>query len=441
MIAKKQILISIFLLLLITFFVLLFLWRFDDVNTESPEAAHTDQTFTTVAVVKVKRNNIRQWIVGEGTARSLRKEYLGFETSGKVNFIGKDKNGTHLREGSSVKGPTGKNKKGQLLASIDKREQLEILNIRQAELAIAKHSLQSAIIAASQKKRRLKLARSQLNRSQRLSENKMISKSDFELIKGEVYQSESSVQTANIQIKTAKTQIKALSAQLNQAKIDLEKTAITAPFDGVIAYLNIKLGDYFSPEMVDKSTEHAFAASAPMVIISVNQFEVLLSLPSFSANFVKQNQVAYIVWDKQNFTSEFTKKITQHKEAYAKSFVYSINPAVSSGDRTRRIRIRTNVGAENLKDGMYVNCLILTKFRENVITVPIKSQIFSKESVSVYVVDPKTNTVHRRKVTLGIEGISDVEVLSGIREGELLVVEGQKRLSENDTVRVLNLKN
>ncbi len=70
--------------------------------------------------MKVAADNVRSWIVGEGTARAVRRNSLSLEAgTGKVAYIKSGPGGRDLREGDPVCGPRNGKEKSELLASIE----------------------------------------------------------------------------------------------------------------------------------------------------------------------------------------------------------------------------------------------------------------------------------------------------------------------------------
>ena len=57
-------------------------------------------TQLTVEAVKVEPGKIRAWVYGQGTARSVVREFLTFESAGKVVWMRKNPDGTDLKEGA-----------------------------------------------------------------------------------------------------------------------------------------------------------------------------------------------------------------------------------------------------------------------------------------------------------------------------------------------------
>jgi HlyD family secretion protein len=98
-----------------------------------------------------------------------------------------------------------------------------------------------------------------------------------------------------------------------------------------------------------------------------------------------------------------------------------------------------NLEADNpelaLKPGMKVRLRLSDEMDQNVVAVPVGSVI--QELGEAYVFVLKDNVVEKRKVEIGRLNESEMiqEILSGLQEGELLVVSGQNRVKDKEKVQ------
>jgi hypothetical protein len=90
---KKKIGFSILIPLLILLVFVLIIHSFTIKKKKVSVSNKKETPKVSVGVVKVKRGDIETWIFSEGTARSVKREYLTFENPGKVDFIKIKENG------------------------------------------------------------------------------------------------------------------------------------------------------------------------------------------------------------------------------------------------------------------------------------------------------------------------------------------------------------
>jgi RND family efflux transporter MFP subunit len=387
-----------------------------------------------VRVVEAYKGKIQQWVIGEGTAQAVRREFLNFERSGKVVFINKDKDGKALREGSIVRGPLPGEKFGKLLARIDKREQIESLRINEATLSQARQNVKALKAALDQCENEFTFAKTNFERSKQLFEKDLKSKAAFDADKITYLNSQTAKKNAKAQLKAAQSQVKSAIAQLNQAKIDLEKTSIFAPFDGVITYINIKIGDFAGPRYIDVSSESSLIQTSPIVVIDPSKYEITIHLPSFDGKLVERGQFAIITWGS---TLPSNIENNDHSKNFATGIVYSVSPSINPGGRSILVKIRTESGAEHIWDGQYVTCWIAVKEKSNAILAPSNSLIYRNNQAYVFIIDQQTSTAKRCNVITGIEDVKQVEILEGINPGDLIVTDGRHRLVNGTVVKIL----
>jgi RND family efflux transporter MFP subunit len=395
-----------------------------------------DKKPSPVRVVKAYKGKIQQWVIGEGTAQAVRREFLNFERSGKVVFINKDKDGKPLREGSKVRGPLPGERFGELLARIDKREQIESLRMNEATLAQARQNVKALNADVDQCNNEYNFARANYERSQQLYGKGLKSKAAFDADKVNYLNSQTAKKNVNAQLKAAKSQVKSAIAQLNRAKLDLEKTSIFAPFDGVITYINIKIGDFAGPEYIDQSSESSLIKTSPIVIVDDSQYEIPIHLPSFDCKLVERGQFALITWG-STMPSDFEKKDTGSKN-FASGIVYSVSPSISPGGRSILVKIRTETEVKQIWDGQYVTCWIAVKEKADAVLAPSNSLMYRNNQAYVFTIDPQTNTAKKCKVITGIEDVKQVEITEGIHQGDLIVTDGRHRLVNGTVVTILD---
>jgi membrane fusion protein (multidrug efflux system) len=75
----------------------------------------------------------------------------------------------------------------------------------------------------------------------------------------------------------------------------------------------------------------------------------------------------------------------------------------------------------HLQPGMYADVRLSANAQANALTIPIEAILRGENNNSVMVVDAQ-NKVEPREVKLGIEGPNNVEILSGVKEGEKVIV-------------------
>lgn len=443
---------------------------------DEPPAA-TQTAPLSVRTLEAEQEPIRAWVSSEGNVRAVEYQHLTFETSGDVTYLA-NRNGRRLREGDRVQA-------GELLARIDDREL--VADVEQAEAAVAEARQQRAAAAAqvaqarsqvAQARTRVQEAQAQLQTAQSarnlaatnveryrtLANQGAISQLEFDQRQNTLEDAQAQVQTAQAAITSARQQVDSAQAQvtaaqqqlearasgittaqarLSQAQVALEGASIYAPFDGVVAYLNYTVGEYFTPQAVTTQLGGDYQGileRIPMVVIDPSRYEVMVDLAGPTGERVEAGQEALVAseTDVGLAPMESMDSQTLIANARARGEVFSVNPAVSPGGRAieARIRLYPETTAD-LRHGEQVLTWIAVDENPSAVVVPLDAVVRRDQVPYIFVVDPEAGIVEQRQVELGITGITQQAIISGVDAGEQVVTEGQNRLVDGASVQVI----
>lgn len=443
------------------------IYRLQGKNSE--EVAIAERTPLSVKTIAAKEGKIQAWVSSEGIVQAVRFKHLAFDVDGDITYL-VDKAGRSLRAGDSVR-------QGELLAQIDDRKlQADVIqaesavnevrrqrgaaaaNIAQAEAGVAQARAQVAQMKAqkSQAISARTLAQTELQRYQTLFDQGAVSNSELDNRTKTVQDAEAQSQAADAQVSSAQAQVstaqsqviateeqlRAVDSQIEtaiarvaQAKIALEGTQIYAPFDGIVAYLNIRENEYYSLQAVSSQLGNyqELLNRVPIVVIDPNDFEVTAQLPAASGDRVKSGQTTLVTPN----TAELASAGNDLSErAEARGDVYSVTPAVSPGNRSIDVTARINSGFANLQHGESVTLWVAAEDKANAVIVPLNAVAFRNQVPYVFVVNEE-NIVEQREVKLGVEGLNEREILAGVEPGEQLVTEGQNGLVDGAEVKIV----
>lgn len=377
----------------------------------------------TVRAVAAQRGDIQSWVFADGTARSVRREYLMFQNPGRVTFIRKG-----LREGATVRA-------GEVLARQDQRQSAADVTASRAAVTDARSQQDVARAELRQAQTERELARKKFDRFESLLQKQSASRQEFDQAQAELARAEEAVSRARSRIEAAQTQIQAAQARREQTAVKFEETALVSPIDGVVAYVNINEGDYFMPSIVRTDSEQAALRTVPIVVIAPNRFEIAATVPSYERGRLQIGQRALIVPGGERAPHAPTGSNADLATAQAR--VYSVTPGINPGGRAIEVKLRSEDDAGVLRDGMFVTAWIATASRENTVVAPLGAFVYRDNRPLVYVIDAQRGTVDERRVELGLQSFSAQEILSGVQPGELLVTEGRFQLSDGAAVKVL----
>jgi len=204
-------------------------------------------------------------------------------------------------------------------------------------------------------------------------------------------------------IKLLELQLDQAQAALDQAKLDLERAMIVAPFDAVVADISVAEG---------KEVSSMTLADPAISLIDTSEMKMNGYIDEIDISMVKLGQEAQVIVDALP-GKEVTGEVTFISQ------IGTVESGVVFYDTTVTLR---NPDAD-LRDGMSATAELILESRANVLLLPNKAIQGSMNEPWVEVVtgDGQSET---RRVTLGLSDGTYTEVLSGLMEGETVVVAG-----------------
>ena len=213
---------------------------------------------------------------------------------------------------------------------------------------------------------------------------------------------------AEAQVEAAKSALSAARQQLDVAKANhLQVSAmsdysrITAPFDGVVTWRYSDTG-----ALVQAGTS-AGNAQPVVKIAQVNLLRLRVPVPESLAATVHEGQLANI--RVQATGEQFTGKVTRFTDALDRT------------TRTEQVEIDVPNRNSRLAPGMYADVVLQVEKHSDALLVPIQALTNSDNRSSVMVVG-NDNRVAVRDVVTGLEDPNSAEVISGLREGDRVIV-------------------
>lgn len=402
-----------------------------------------------VKVQIAQKGPIQGWVFDEGSVWPVRRRLLNFQASGDITYVAK-LNGVELREGDFVA-------RGQLLAEIDARRQEASIDTAAADIQVSETQLNQSRASFLQSQASLEraqsdlaLAETELRRYENLFVQGAVSESDRDSYINRVDQAaaalktaEQDVRSAEDGIRSAEATVNASVARLNESAVDLEDTQLVSPIDGVVAYINIREGEYWSTQYLNTASPQDLIESAPIVVVDPTSFEVELELQAGDADDIAAGQRAYVVLEEDVSQAQAAGIGSQDlldiaKQRGSGGRVFAVSPSQTPGSRGTEITIRDLDRVRNLKVGGRVYVWVEVASDRNAVVLPIGAVVTRGQASHIFVVNEADGTVQQRRVTPGIEGLAGVEILSGVEPGDLVVTEGQNRLVDGTPVEIVS---
>ncbi len=213
------------------------------------------------------------------------------------------------------------------------------------------------------------------------------------------------------EIEIAEAQVAQAQAAVEQARLALENATLTAPFDGVVAAVNIRPG------------EVASGALPAIVLIDPSQFHIDVKVDEVDIGHVKEGQPVEV-------------RLDALPEAKIAGHIERISPVaqVAGGVVSYDVTIVIEPTDAPLRAGMTATANIVTTELKDVLVVPNRFIRIDRENNKTYVEKMVDHIPVRTEITVGARNEQFSQVLSGLEEGDVLAlrdVSGREQLRQS----------
>ena len=209
------------------------------------------------------------------------------------------------------------------------------------------------------------------------------------------------------------TRTRAESARLNKelARISLKKSLISSPLDGTVKTRHVKVGEF-----VRKGDKLVEILDLSRVIVKVN----IPELEILEIKIGQKVEIALYIMEEIIFSGE----------------VKNIGLEADSNNRTFPVEIHVSNSERMLRPGMLARSTFTKSIDDEQIVIPRHTILEKERGRVVYVFDK--GKVFQRDIQVGLSQKDQVQVIKGLKKGELIVVEGHNKLSDGEEVNVVN---
>ncbi len=331
-----------------------------------------------------------------GTVRAGTTSNLAGKLLGTVKSI-------HVKEGDRVK-------QGDTLVIIDPRQVEAGLSKAEAGLSEAEKALKAAISARDAAHATERLALATYERYLNLKRNDSVTAQEFDEVEARHGQAKAAMKGAEAMVEVAMARVKQAQAALVSARVTSQEAVITAPHDGIITGKLVDKGDLAAPGM-------------PLLILETTRSSrVDMVLPETYIDYVKIRQKVHV-------------DIPALKMESFQGAVSTIVPAADQRSRSFLVKIALPVDS-HLKSGMFARVRIPIGHSSKIM-IPGDAVMSHGQLTGLYLVDSE-NIAHFRLIRLGRTFGDNVEVLSGLKEGDRYVIRPFPGLEDGARVDVIS---
>lgn len=316
-------------------------------------------------------------------------------------------------------------KKGELLATIDSPELVSRLGQERSSLQSVESDLGRQRIASRQTAAknqqaidlaevRLQAAKRLLERAQRTFDEGLLNKTDFEKARDDVAiaalelkiakeTADLAKETADFEVKTEELKVDRQRSVVAELSRQVEQLSIRAPFDGNVSNVAVQDRD-------------AVPANAPVLtVVSLERFEVEFSLPESYASEAVPGTPATVVVEGREVAAKVRAVSAEVKDAQVKGtldFEGGMPPALRQGQRVSvRLLFETRPGVLKVARGPFLES--------------------GGGRIAWVVVD---GIASKRDVEIGARSVSEVEIVKGLSEGDVVVVSDMSEVAGTNRV-------
>jgi HlyD family secretion protein len=411
----------------------------------------------TVQTGKVVRQDLTSLVTASGEIKPLKYINIGANATGELTAI-------PVKEGDRVR-------KGQLLAKIENTQPEADVNAQRASLSsveadagAAEAGLKSwddnlATMQAGVERTKAELAKTsqEFKRGEDLYKAKLIPRQDYDQRQAALASAQASVNEAQARLTQARAQreqaksqlysaqkkITQLHAMVSRASDVLHKFNSYAPLDGVVTNLPVRVGETVLPGLPN------LPGSIIMTIADMSLITAEVKVDETDIVSIKMNQVADVTIDAMP-NKVFKGHVTEiGNTAIVRSTGLAASQSNVSSQEAKdfRVVVALDNPPDNIRPGLSCTAKITTATRQRALTIPIQALTIRQKGdldaepkkgvVQQVKLDPAAekarkeeiqgvfvianNKAEFRKVETGITGATDIEVLSGLKDGDEII--------------------
>jgi HlyD family secretion protein len=419
----------------------------------------SQRDLVTVQTGVVARGDLSSLVTASGEIKPRNYINIGANAQGRIIEL-LVKEGDHVRKNQVVA------RIEHVQAQADVQAQKAAVSSTQADSAAAEEGLRAADESIKTSEATLERFRSELKRAKLLLDNSeklyhynLIAKQDYDQKKADYDSASASVRENEARVSQMKVQRAQTAAQLasyqrrvGQAQAGLEriedilaKFDALAPLDGVVTDLPVRVGETVVPGVQNS------AASTLMTIADMSLITAEVKVDETDIVNVHINQTANITIDAMPNRTFTGKVVDIGNTAILRSSGLAASQSANSSQEAKdfKVVVALDDPPEEIRPGLSCSAKILTATRRNVLSIPIQALTVRKKidldppkdgvmAASTAPTDKSKNEeiqgvfviaegrAQFRKVDTGITGATDIEVLTGLQEGDQIITGSYK---------------
>ncbi|MGK3122611.1 efflux RND transporter periplasmic adaptor subunit [Candidatus Pantoea formicae] len=378
--SKKRLLVAI-----ATLVIILLLWAY---SSSRPKP-------NSLVTAIVRQGNIENVIAATGKMDAIERVNVGAQVSGQVKKL-------YIKAGDAVS-------KGELIAEIDDQPQRSDLRNAQAALSVAQADLETREAALIRQD-------AQFKRLQQMLKTNAVSRQDYD-------EAAEAWSTARAELTAQKARVIQAQIEVDKKQLDLSYTRIMAPMDGTVIAIVTKQGQ----------TVNA-AQSAPTIakLAQLGTMTIKVQISEADINNVKPGQQA---WFTTFANPDKRYNATLRSIELAPESVMKDDALMGNSESTPTSSTNAAIYYNALLDvpnpdnalriSMTAQVNLLRDAAKDALLIPVQATKKDAEGKTFVEVADKQEQPEKRIITTGISDSVDIQVLSGLKVGEKVILATQ----------------
>jgi len=243
----------------------------------------------------------------------------------------------------------------------------------------------------------------------------LVAQQDIDVSQGKDLEAGNAVAGAKDSVASAQQALVAANAALEKDRDMYAYTRITAPFDGVVTEMHA-----FTGALLPAGTSSNIGSSALCRLSQNNLLRLVIPVPERAVPDVRVGETVAVTVSSLNKT--YAGKVSLFSDQ------------IDTQTRTMHTEVEIPNPKYELIPGMYATVQIPLHTAQNVLTAPVQAVQASGESQGTVMVVNSDNRIEKRNVVLGLQTAADVEVVSGLKENDMVLFGEQSQYKPDELV-------
>ena len=242
----------------------------------------------------------------------------------------------------------------------------------------------------------------------------LVAQQEVDDAQGRDLAAEAQVEAAKSALESAESELAISNAKRGHDQVLFDYSRITAPFAGVVTQRYANLGT-----LMQAGTNSSTQALPLVQLSQEDRFRLVIPVPESYVKYIRVGDPADV--RVPSLGKDFPGKVAR------------FSTDVKEDTRTMHTEVDVTNPNHQLMSGLYAEAVLTLERKNRALAVPLQAINHEGDQMTVYVIDP-SNKIDDRPVTVGLQTVSDAEILSGLKDGDLVIVTDRSGLKAGEEV-------